>query len=51
MVLAAIILQLISTGLNLLRVDPFMITAMWGAIIIIILAVKEGVVFIVRKTA
>jgi simple sugar transport system permease protein len=41
MVLAAVILQLISTGLNLMRLDPFMITAMWGAIIIIILVVKE----------
>jgi simple sugar transport system permease protein len=41
MVLAAIILQLISTGLNLMRLDPFMITATWGAIIIIILVVKE----------
>ncbi|MGI6433547.1 MAG: ABC transporter permease [Sphaerochaetaceae bacterium] len=37
MVLAAIILQLISSGLNLLRLDPFMITAMWGAIIIFLL--------------
>jgi simple sugar transport system permease protein len=42
MVLAAVILQLISTGLNLMRLDPFMITAMWGAIIIIILVVKEA---------
>ncbi|OEJ16222.1 ATPase [Brachyspira hampsonii] len=41
MVLASIILQFISTGLNLMRLDPFMITAMWGAIIIIILVVKE----------
>jgi simple sugar transport system permease protein len=46
MVLAAIILQLISTGLNLMRLDPFMITAMWGAIIIIILVVKECAGFI-----
>jgi simple sugar transport system permease protein len=43
MVLAAMILQLISTGLNLIRMDPFMITAMWGAIIIIILVVKDMV--------
>lgn len=46
MVLAAIIPQLISTGLNLMRLDPFMITAMWGAIIIIILVVKECAGFI-----
>jgi simple sugar transport system permease protein len=47
MVLAAMILQLISTGLNLMRVDPFMITAMWGAIIIIILITKEFAGFII----
>ncbi len=35
-VLAVIILQLISSGLNLLRLDPFMITATWGGIIIVI---------------
>ena len=40
-VLAAIILQLISTGLNLMRLDPFIITAMWGGIIIIILFAKN----------
>ncbi|WP_130833776.1 ABC transporter permease [[Erwinia] mediterraneensis] len=33
-VLAVVILQLISSGLNLLRLDPFTITATWGAIII-----------------
>ena len=48
MVLAAVILQLISTGLNLMRLDPFMITAMWGAIIIIILVVKEFVFFLIK---
>jgi len=40
-VLAAIILQLISTGLNLMRLDPFMVTAMWGAIIIFVLFGRE----------
>lgn len=49
MVLAAIILQLISTGLNLMRLDPFMITATWGAIIIIILVVKELAMFVVKR--
>ena len=49
MVLASIILQFISTGLNLMRLDPFMITAMWGAIIIIILIVKEVSSFIIVK--
>jgi simple sugar transport system permease protein len=47
MVLAAIILQLISTGLNLMQLNPFTITAMWGAIIIIVLIAKE-IVGIVR---
>ncbi|MDR0473173.1 MAG: ABC transporter permease [Treponema sp.] len=46
MVFATIILQLISTGLNLMRLDPFMITAMWGGIIIIILVIKELTAFI-----
>lgn len=41
MILAAVILQLISSGLNLLRLDPFMITAMWGAIIIFLLFGRE----------
>ena len=49
MVLAAIILQLISTGLNLMRLDPFMITATWGAIIIIILVVKEFTLFVIKR--
>ncbi|MDR0652551.1 MAG: ABC transporter permease [Synergistaceae bacterium] len=49
MVLAVVILQLISTGLNLMRLDPFMITAMWGAIIIIILVVREAAGFIIGK--
>ncbi|MDC7236140.1 MAG: ABC transporter permease [Sphaerochaetaceae bacterium] len=40
-ILASIILQIISTGLNLMRLDPFMVTAMWGAIIIFVLFGKE----------
>ncbi|MCD8352236.1 MAG: ABC transporter permease [Planctomycetaceae bacterium] len=36
-VAAAVVLQFISSGLNLLRMDPFMITAMWGGIIILII--------------
>jgi simple sugar transport system permease protein len=40
-ILASIILQIISTGLNLMRMDPFMVTAMWGAIIIFLLFGKE----------
>ncbi|MDR1374875.1 MAG: ABC transporter permease [Treponema sp.] len=51
MVLAAVILQLISTGLNLMRLDPFMITAMWGAIIIIVLVIRELAGFIIGKAA
>jgi simple sugar transport system permease protein len=40
-VLAAIILQLISTGLNLMRMDPFLINAGWGAIIVIVLFARD----------
>ncbi|WP_045683613.1 ABC transporter permease [Martelella endophytica] len=36
-VLAVIILQMISTGVNLMRVDPFFVTAMWGAIILVLI--------------
>jgi ribose/xylose/arabinose/galactoside ABC-type transport system permease subunit len=37
-VLAVVILQLVSTGVNLLRMDPFFIQAMWGFIIIMVVA-------------
>ncbi|MGK3124080.1 ABC transporter permease [Candidatus Pantoea formicae] len=47
-VLAVIILQMISSGLNLLRLDPFMITATWGAIIIAIV-VSRGLFSQLRK--
>lgn len=36
MVLAVVILQLVSTGVNLLRMDPFFIQAMWGIIILVL---------------
>jgi len=39
-VLAVVILQLVSSGLNLLRLDPFMITATWGGIIIVIVVCR-----------
>jgi Ribose/xylose/arabinose/galactoside ABC-type transport systems, permease components len=39
---ATIILQFISSGLNLLRMDPFMITAMWGAIVILVIFAKAA---------
>jgi simple sugar transport system permease protein len=49
MMLAVVILQLVSTGVNLLRVDPFFVQAMWGFIILFLVAanylgarVKEG---------
>jgi len=41
MILAVIILQIISSGVNLLRVDPFFVTAMWGAIILVLIAVNH----------
>jgi ribose/xylose/arabinose/galactoside ABC-type transport system permease subunit len=40
MVLAVVILQLVSSGVNLLRMDPFFIQAMWGVIILVIVAVN-----------
>ncbi|NIY46277.1 ABC transporter permease [Cedecea colo] len=39
-VLAVIILQIISSGLNLMRLDPFMITATWGALVIFIVVFR-----------
>lgn len=50
MVIASIILQMISTGLNLMRLDPFMVTAMWGAIIILVLFGKELLQKLRRRT-
>ncbi|MFW5785798.1 MAG: ABC transporter permease [bacterium] len=41
MVLSVVILQVISTGVNLLRLDPFFIRSMWGFIIIIVIAVNH----------
>lgn len=41
MVIAVVILQVISSGVNLLRVDPFFVTAMWGAIILVLIAVNH----------
>lgn len=37
LLLSVVILQLISTGVNLMRMDPFFIQAMWGFIIILVL--------------
>ena len=41
MVLAVVILQLVSTGVNLLRMDPFFIQVMWGFIIVTLIVVKH----------
>jgi len=41
MVLSVISLQLISTGVTLLRMDPFFIQAMWGLIIIALIMVNH----------
>jgi len=40
MVVSVVILQVISSGVNLLRMDPFFIRAMWGFIIIAVLAMN-----------
>jgi len=39
-VLALIVLQVISTGLNLMNVSPHFSLAMWGAVLIAVLAIK-----------
>src|SRR5271166_999521 len=41
MVLAVVILQGISSGVNLMRVDPFFVTAMWGAMILALIAINH----------
>ncbi len=43
MVLAVVILQAISSGVNLMRVDPFFVTAMWGAMILALIALNHFV--------
>lgn len=40
-VIAALILQVISSGVNLMGVDPFFVTAMWGAIILAVILVSH----------
>ena len=40
LVLSFVILQLVSTGVNLMRMDPYFVQAMWGFIIIILVAVN-----------
>ena len=40
MVLSVVVLQLVSTGVNLLRMDPFFIRARWGFIIILLVGVN-----------
>ncbi|NLY30915.1 MAG: ABC transporter permease [Firmicutes bacterium] len=41
LVLAVMILQVISTGVNLMRMDPFFILAMWGFIVLVIIAANH----------
>lgn len=41
MVLSVIILQLISTGVTLLRMDPYFIEAMWGILIILLIVINR----------
>lgn len=40
LILSFVILQLVSTGVNLLRMDPYFVQAMWGFIIILLVAVN-----------
>lgn len=41
LVISVAILQVIATGLNLFRVDPFFVRAMWGFIIIVVIAANH----------
>jgi simple sugar transport system permease protein len=41
MALAVVILQIVSSGVNLMRVDPFFVTAMWGAMILALIAINH----------
>jgi simple sugar transport system permease protein len=41
MALSVVILQVVSSGVNLLRVDPFFVTAMWGAMILALIAINH----------
>jgi ribose/xylose/arabinose/galactoside ABC-type transport system permease subunit len=41
MVFAVVILQVVSTGVNLLRMDPFFIQALWGFIILVLIAANH----------
>jgi len=41
MVFSVIILQLISTGVTLLRMDPYFIDAMWGMLIILLIVINK----------
>jgi len=43
MALSVVILQVVSSGVNLLRVDPFFVTAMWGAMILALIAINHFV--------
>lgn len=42
LVISVAILQVISTGVNLLRMDPFFILAMWGFIVLAIIAINHS---------
>jgi simple sugar transport system permease protein len=41
MALSVVILQVVSSGVNLLRVDPFFVTTMWGAMILAVIAINH----------
>mgnify|MGYP000907701842 CR=1 FL=1 len=41
LVVSVLILQVVSTGVNLLRMDPFFVRAMWGFIVIVVIAMNH----------
>jgi len=50
LVLSLAILQIISSGLNQLRVSPFLTIAMWGAIILLVMALNRIIQILERRS-
>ncbi len=48
-IIATVILQFISSGFNLLRMDPYMVTAMWGGIVILLIFGRAFLAGVRRK--
>ena len=51
LVLALAILQILSSGLNLLGVSPFLTMVVWGAIILLVMAIGRAISFFAKGPA